>query len=344
MRYLGMQKHSHQYWLDLMNQSKYKTSENDSYNQGPLVSELEHRVSKLLGKPKAMFFNKGTTCQLAALKTICVTKNNKQIILHPQSHIALDEQDAYSHLMGLSAILIGAQNKPFTLQEIKNINTDVATLVLELPLRRAGFKLTQWNELLKIRQWCNDHQVHFHMDGARLWESTHYYQKSLAEISSLFDSVYVSLYKGIGGMSGALLAGPENLIQASKIWRNRLGSNMYCTFPALITGLEGLDNNLAHIHSWVERAHEIAKSLEYVKGLEREQPHTNGFQIRINAEKHSMNQKLKVTEQKHQMVLCKPFENTTNQEAIYTEIQVGPNHQQISNSEIVDFFNALIDS
>ena len=36
-----------------------------------------------------------------------------------------------------------------------------------------------------------------HMDGARLWESAAYYDRDYAAIAAGFDSVYVSVYKGI---------------------------------------------------------------------------------------------------------------------------------------------------
>ena len=342
MRYLGMHQQSHQYWLNIMNQSKYKELGNDIYNQGPLVSELENRVATLLGKPKSMFFNKGTTCQLAALKTICVAKNNNRVILHPKSHIALDEQNAYQALIGLEGLLLGADDAPFTTEDLEGTNDEVAVLTVELPLRRVGFKLTEWDELLKMRQWCDDNHVHFHLDGARLWESTHYYQKSLAEISALFDSVYVSLYKGIGGISGALLAGSDEFLQQCMVWRDRLGSNMYTTFPALITGLEGLDNNLPQISSWVERAEEIALQLNNIEELVLDMPQTNGFQLKLKGHKEPINQQLKSIEQKHGMVLCKPFVATDNQAMLFTEIQIGAEHQQISTAEILTFFSDLL--
>lgn len=41
-----------------------------------------------------------------------------------------------------------------------------------------------------------------HVDGARLWEAQPYYGRPHAEIAALFDTVYVSLYKGLEGMAG----------------------------------------------------------------------------------------------------------------------------------------------
>lgn len=63
-----------------------------------------------------------------------------------------------------------------------------------------------------------------HMDGARLWECTPYYARSPAAIAALFDTVYVSLYKGLGGLAGCCLAGAEEVIAEARIWRRRHGA------------------------------------------------------------------------------------------------------------------------
>ena len=51
-----------------------------------------------------------------------------------------------------------------------------------------------------------------HMDGARLWGCEPFYGRTLAEIAGLFDTVYVSLYKQLGGIAGCCLAGPEDVV------------------------------------------------------------------------------------------------------------------------------------
>lgn len=342
MRYLGMHQHDHQYWLDLMNQSDYRLQGSDCYNQGPLVDLIEQRVADLLDKPAAMFFNKGTTCQLAALKTVCEEQGNDYIALHPQSHIASDEQDAYQYLMGLQATFIGAVDQPILADDLKAIKSPPAVLVLELPLRRAGFKLADWSTLLEIRDWCNVHQVHLHLDGARIWESAPFYVRSVAEITALFDSVYISLYKGLGGLSGAVLCGQKAWLETCQIWRQRVGSQLWSNFPALITGLEGLDRNVPLIADWVARATEIQQALNNVEGLIVGSAQTNGFQIRLEGDLALVNARFEAL--KHTMNLSpgKAFASVSDSSMLFTEIQVGAGHTDIETSELVEFFQALL--
>lgn len=73
------------------------------------------------------------------------------------------------------------------------------------------------------------------MDGARLWEAQPYYARPFAEICGLFDSVYVSFYKGIGALSGAMLVGEKHVLQKALAERKRLGGEPYVTSYACFT-------------------------------------------------------------------------------------------------------------
>jgi threonine aldolase len=52
----------------------------------------------------------------------------------------------------------------------------------------------------------------------RLWEASAGYEQSVSEICALFDSVYVSYYKGLGGLTGAMLLGKFPFIADSREW------------------------------------------------------------------------------------------------------------------------------
>lgn len=342
LRKLNMKVQSHQYWLDIMNQSKYLKENHDSYNNGALIDLLQDRTADLLGKEKALFFHKGVAAQLVALKVAAETKNNNKIILHPNGHIVVDENNAYQELMQLCGIELGVNFNPFNAEEVAAISEKVSSLVVELPLRRAGFKLTSWNELQKMQAWAKQTDTHFHMDGARLWETTHYYQKSLSEICALFDSVYVSFYKGLGGLSGAILAGDAEFIEKCKVWRSRIAGDLYSAFPMLITALEGLDNSLQHIPTWVIRAQEIAKQLNAIKGVNVETPHTNGFLVYVEGNLESLNEKAEALSIKLNLSLFFRLMPTEISHIQKAELQVGPGAEDINNQEIIDYFKQLL--
>jgi len=342
MRSLGMPIYSQKDWLTRLQASKYVGGPIDIYNQNGRVIELEKRVANLLNKPASLFFPKGTIAQLCALKVSAEQRNNTNVVLHSMSHMVLDEDDAYQTLMGLNGILIGACDSPFDIDDIKAIEAKFATLSIELPIRRAGFKLTPWAQLETMSHWCKAEQIHFHMDGARLWESACAYQKSVADVSELFDSVYVSMYKGLGAIGGAILAGEPDFIRSCEIWRSRLGGNAFTSFPMVIGALDGLDNRLQHIPEFVARAKEIARLLTCFPQLEINTPHTNGFFVFLEGDIHELTKKAKQLNKKMDLKLFSQFSKFPNSHKYMIEIQVGAEHQTISDKDILEYFTSLL--
>ena len=66
-----------------------------------------------------------------------------------------------------------------------------------------------------------------------------YFSLSLRDISKPFDSVYVSFYKGIGGIAGAMLLGNEEFCSESRMWLRRFGGNLYTLLPYVISARAG---------------------------------------------------------------------------------------------------------
>jgi len=65
-----------------------------------------------------------------------------------------------------------------------------------------------------MSHWCKAEQIHFHMDGARLSGVGLCYQKFGKPMSVNYSiSVYVSMYKGLGAIGGAILAGEPDFIR-----------------------------------------------------------------------------------------------------------------------------------
>ncbi len=344
MRRLYYQLQTHKSWLSQMEHSKYLNEDRDMYSQGVLVQLLEQRVAKLLGKEQALFFHKGITAQLVALKVASLIKKSNNIILHPNSHIVANEQDAYQALMGLRGIQLGELSEPFNAKDVSAVTEEVSVLTVELPLRNAGFKLTSWSELVKMNQWAKQNNVHYHMDGARLWESSHFYQKPLSEIADQFDSVYVSFYKGLGAIGGAILAGDTDFIEKCKVWRSRMGGDLYTAFPQLITALNGLDAQLDKIPLWVKRSQEIAKALDTINQVTVKIPKTNGFLVYVQGDLDKLNARIKPLNEKFDMSLFYQFKATECSHIQKAEMQVGPASENISTQEIVDYFQFLVDT
>ncbi|CAM3694930.1 threonine aldolase family protein [Roseateles saccharophilus] len=254
----------------------------DVYGEGEAMQALEVDVATLLGKPAARFFHKGVAAQLAALRVAC-GEGAGPVALHPQSHIAIDEAEAFEALLGLRGLRVGAPDTPFTATELAALPEKPAVVVVELPLRRGGFRLPDWEALVAISAWCRAEGVWLHFDGARLWEAAPHYGRALADIAALADSVYVSFYKGLGGLAGSVLAGPADFIAAAAPWQTRLAGNVYTLYPMVLSALDGLRRRLPQMGAWRERARALAALLAAEPGWQvaPEPPQTNSFQLHL---------------------------------------------------------------
>jgi threonine aldolase len=119
----------------------------------------------------------------------------------------------------------------------------VSTLLLELPHREIGGQLTPWDDVLRIREYCDQHNIRFHCDGARFLEASvgGYQHDSLSTTAAPFDSIYLSLYKGLGGFAGSLLVGSTSFCAQARVWLTRFGGNLHTLTPYMVAGQLGLD-------------------------------------------------------------------------------------------------------
>ncbi|MDQ2779806.1 MAG: beta-eliminating lyase-related protein [Pseudomonadota bacterium] len=134
-------------------------------------------------------------------------------------------------------------------------------MIVELPIREAGGQLPSWDELQALKATARQRGVALHMDGARLWESAAFYARPHADIAAGFDSVYVSLYKGIGAFAGAVLAGDGAFIEQARLWRRRMGGTLYHQSPMVASAAMRFDERLALMPALYQRTLTFAAAL-----------------------------------------------------------------------------------
>ncbi|WP_078496056.1 threonine aldolase family protein [Streptomyces sp. LaPpAH-108] len=252
-----------------------------------IVAALEERVAALLGTEAAAFFPTGTMAQQVALRCWAARTGNPVVALHALGHPERHERHALSQVAGLRPVILTTEHRQPTAAEVAEFPEPFGTLMLELPLRDAGFLLPTWEELTETVEAARERDAVVHFDGARLWESTVRLGRPLEEIAGLADSVYVSFYKSLGGFGGAALAGPTSLIEEARTWRHRYGGTVFQQFPTVLSALVGLDRELPRLPEYVHHARVIATALREALAtaglpwsrVHPEEPHTHEFQV-----------------------------------------------------------------
>lgn len=309
-----------------------------------LVPRLERRVAELLGKPAAAMFPTGTMAQQVAMRIHADKRGIRTIAFHPQCHLEVHEHNGYQVVHGLTGLPVGDRYSLIELADLEAIAQPVAALLLELPQREIGGRLPEWEDLVAQVDWTREHGVASHMDGARLWEAQPYYGRSHAEIAALFDTVYVSLYKGLLGISGALLAGDTDFVEHARIWRNRLGGNTAASWPMALAAERGLDELLPRMPEFLGRARSLAAVLGGVPGVQvvPETPQTPLFHVHLAAEPDRVLAHSKVLAEKTGLVLFGMIKRAANPLSCSFEISITEQLDDVTDAEVRDFVGELM--
>jgi threonine aldolase len=240
----------------------------DEYGEGGSVAVLETEVRELLGKPAAVFMPSGTMAQQIALRIHADRRGRRVVAFHPTCHLELHEDKAYQRLHGLVGRPLGDGRELLTLADLEAVREPLAALLVELPQREIGGRLPAWDDLVAQIAYVRERGAAVHLDGARLWESGPFYDRPLSDIAGLFDSVYVSFYKGLGGLAGSMLLGEEDVVAEARAWRQRHGGTLYQLWPYAAAGLAGLRLRLPRMGAYVAHAQAIAAALTGVEGVQ----------------------------------------------------------------------------
>ncbi|WP_407696608.1 threonine aldolase family protein [Streptantibioticus cattleyicolor] len=258
----------------------------DFYGDG-VVAEVEEKVAELLGTEAAAFFPTGTMAQQAALRCWAGRTGNEVVAHHPLAHPEVHEDDALRALTRLRTVRPTTEPRLPSAEEVRAVPEPFGTLMVELPLRDAGFALPSWEELTATVEAARERDAVVHFDGARLWECAPHFGRTLPEVAGLADSVYVSFYKSLRGMSGAALAGPAAFVEEAVVWRHRYGGQVFQQWPAALDALAGLRDELPRLPGYVAHAKVVARALDTALAEAGEPwfrvhpypPHTHQFQV-----------------------------------------------------------------
>jgi threonine aldolase len=331
-------------WFALLAESPLVDLPPDSYGEGEAINSLEREVAALVGKEAGVFVMKGMIAQMAALRVWTDRSGARTVALHPRSHFDLDEGNAYERLHSLQGIRIGAY-QPFLLSDLEGVAEKLGVVTVELPLRRAGFRLLEWSELSAISDWCRERNVPLHFDGARLWQCGSFYEHDYSEIAALADSVYVSFYKDLGALAGCVLAGPADFIRECKVWQMRHGGNLFTAFPYVLAAQEGLREHLPRMGAYYARAQELAACIEAIPGVHiaPSPPHTNAFQIYLPGQREALEQAALEVAQSAGVWLFGGLSETALPDVAMGEIQIGNAAKDLANEEVVALLGRTVE-
>ena len=242
-------------------------TQTDRYGDGGVVTELESEVMLVLGKPAAVFLPSGTMAQQAVLRVHADRRQRRVVVFHPACHIDTHEGRGYERLHQLTGRPAGERDRLLTVADLDQVAEPAGALVIELPQRDLGGQQPDWAGLEAQAGWARERGAAVHLDGARLWESAAGYGRPPADVAALFDTVYVSFYKGLGALPGCCVAGPEDIIAEVREWRRRMGGTLFGLWPNAASALSCLAQRLPMMPRYLSHTRAIADALRDLPGV-----------------------------------------------------------------------------
>lgn len=297
----------------------------DRYGEHGPVAALERRVADLLGMPAAAMFPSGVMAQQSILRVWSDAAGCRRIAIPGLSHLLEHEEDGPRLLHGFDFTLLTDGPTVPQVEHLTAVSGRIGAALLELPLRDAGYLLPSWDELVAFSQACRGRGIPLHLDGARIWESAPSLGHTPAEVAALADSVYVSFYKGLGGLSGAAVAGPEDVVAQARLWRTRMGGTVFSMMPDAVAALRGLDRELPRMAEYHRCAVLLASRLE-ARGIRvtPQPPHTNAFRVHVERAVDDLNERRVAAMEREHVRLSPPWSGSDVPGWSWTELVVGP--------------------
>lgn len=249
----------------------------DVFKEDPSVNKLEKEVAMLFGMEDALFFPSGTMTNQTAIKIH--TQPGDQLICDHYAHVYNYEGGGVSFNSGVSCRLIPGNRGRITADQIKKVinppdfyHSPKTTLVcLENTTNKGGGAVYDFDEIIAIKELCDQHNLALHLDGARLWNAIEVTKETPADFGRVFDTISVCLSKGLGCPVGSLLLGSKQHIRQAIRYRKIFGGGMRQAGYLAAAGIYAINHQLKDLKEDHRKAKELGDVLQmrdYVQNVE----------------------------------------------------------------------------
>lgn len=247
----------------------------DFYLQGGAVAAMEKKFEEITGKEKAICMPTGTMANQLAI--VVLSGANTKVFVQDTSHVYRDEADAAQSVFQKRLMPLAKGQTYFTAEELKAaiaslkeqevFASGIGAVSIENPVRRTDGRMIPVEEIRKISEYCRSNNIPLHLDGARIYMAAAWSGVSVKEYASYFDTVYISLYKYLGAVNGAVLCGTKTVIDKMphliKIHGGTVFSN-WVSAAMVLSRLDGIENRLRES---IQQATTIFAGLNKLPGI-----------------------------------------------------------------------------
>jgi len=200
----------------------------DVFKEDPSINALENKVATFFGKEAALFCTSGTMTNQIGIKVNTVSRD--EVICDHNAHIYRYEGGGMMSNSQVSVRLLqGDRGRISAQQVLENINPDddhapkTSLVSIENTMNKGGGCCYDLDEVKKIRNVCDQHQLKLHLDGARIFNALIARKEDGKTWGKLFDTISVCFSKGLGAPVGSAIIGSKDDIKEARRIRKTFG-------------------------------------------------------------------------------------------------------------------------
>ena len=245
----------------------------------PTVNRLQDRVAELLGKERALFLPTGTMCNLVAVGAH--TRPGDAIVVEHSGHVLRSETAGAAAVNGCIVEAIPGDAGTFTPEQLALVLTPGSPLTpptrlvcLEQTHNFAGGTLWPLDRYQAVAALAHQEGLVVHTDGARLMNAVVASGIDAETWAAPVDTIWIDFTKGLGASTGAVLAGPADVMERAWVLKHRFGGAMRQAGIVAAGCLHALDHHVERLADDHANAARLAEGLAAL-GLAVTPPQTN---------------------------------------------------------------------
>lgn len=255
----------------------------DVYQEDPTVNRLQAMAAEITGQEAGLFVSSGTMGNLTSILTHC--QRGDEIIVGKKAHIFLYEATGAAALGGVNIQTIpNREDGTFSIEDMENAirpedpHQPITKLIsIENTHNRCNGVALSPEYTEQISVFAKEHDLAFHIDGARIFNSAVSQNVPVSALTKHADSVTFCLSKGLSAPVGSVICGSEVFIQKAHRIRKQLGGGMRQAGIIAAAGIVSLESMVDRLEEDHQNAKLLAEGLAAIPGLlvDLENQHTN---------------------------------------------------------------------
>ena len=197
-----------------------------------------------------------------------LTDQGDEVLIEETGHIVNYESTAAAHL---SSVLLKTLNGNKGKLSAGLLNNQVRgshdwdpktrVIALENSTNKGGGCCYADHELTDIRRFADKHNLHIHLDGARIWNAMTATETDPTFYSSIANTLSIAFSKGLGAPAGSMVLSSKKNIKAARRMRKMWGGGMRQIGILAAAADYAIDHHYPLLRDDHRRANELAQTI-----------------------------------------------------------------------------------